>query len=301
VTVAAPAKVNLRLRVLGRDAGGYHGVETIFLRLGLADDLQLEITSSPGIELRLELADPADETVPSGPGNLAWRAAELLLSTVGSDAGVGIHLVKRIPAGSGLGGASSDAAAVLVALNERLGGPLGPDALLEIGGQLGSDVPFFLLPHAMALGWERGRGLLPLRAPPARPALVLVPRFAIRSGQAYAWLDERRAARGEPPPVASVLPAAARLSEWDSLRALALNDFEDIAFERHPPLAGWKNTLREAGAEIALLSGSGSALFAIFPSETERDAAAERFDREPAVRTLRTTTVSEPAGAADSR
>lgn len=297
MTIRAHAKVNLRLRILGRDADGYHSLETVFLRLELADGLEVAPRSSPGITLELTL-DPSlgDEKVPDDESNLAWRAAERLLKETGHGGGATIRLEKRIPSGSGLGGASSDAAAVLRALNDQLDRPLDGDALRRIGGELGSDVPFFLLSDSMALGWERGRGLLPLRSPPPRPVLLVVPLRAINSGEAYAWVDEHR--EGRVPPAASTLPAAHRLSEWDALRPLAVNDFEAVVFDRYPRLAEWKSVLAAAGAEVALLSGSGSTLFGIFATVEERERAAEQLSGDPEVRVVQTATLGDLAKSA---
>jgi 4-diphosphocytidyl-2-C-methyl-D-erythritol kinase len=299
VTLRAHAKVNLRLRVLGRDAHGYHSIETLFLRIELADRLEVAPRSSPGITLDLTL-DPSlgDDGVPDDESNLAWRAAERLLEEVGRGGGATIHLEKRIPSGSGLGGASSDAAAVLTALNGQLDWPLDADALQRIGGELGSDVPFFLLPHSMALGWERGRGLLPLRSPPSRPVLLVVPPQAIGSGEAYAWIDAHR--EGREPPAASTLPAAHHLSEWDALTPLAVNDFEAVVFERYPRLVEWKSVLVAAGAEVALLSGSGSTLFGVFATVEQRERAAGQLSADPEARVVRTATLDASVKSAAS-
>lgn len=302
MTVRAHAKVNLRLRIFGADAEGFHGLETIFLRLELADAIELEVVPEQGVRLHLGTAPGlTGEGVPSGPDNLACQAAERLLAAVGENRGVEMRLDKEIPSGGGLGGGSSDAAAVLLTLNERLGTPLDLPRLIEIGAGLGSDVPFFLLPHAMSLGWERGRGLLPLPAPPPRPVLLLLPRFAIGSGQAYEWLDQRREVRGDKAPVATALPSVAALRTWDSLSQLAVNDFEDVAFDRYPQLRTWKARLIKAGADIALLSGSGSTMFAVFSSPEARNTAAGLFGEDPNVRILRTSTVSKPPVGVDSR
>jgi len=298
VTIQAHAKVNLRLRVLARDADGYHNIETLFLRLQLADQLEVALVASPGITLDLQL-DPSlgGHDVPDDERNLAWRAAERLLEASAQTGGATLRLEKRIPSGSGLGGASSDAAAVLTALNRQLHRPLDHEALHAIGGELGSDVPFFLLPDGMALGWERGRGLLPLRPPPSRPVLLVVPPFSIGSGEAYAWVDEKR--QGCESPAASTLPAAGRMNEWDALTPLAVNDFEAVVFDRYPRLAEWKDVLVAAGAEVALLSGSGSTLFGIFAKDEQCEHAARQFSADPEVRIVQTTTLDGPAARGD--
>ena len=294
VRVAAHAKVNLRLCVLETGAGGFHGLETLFLRLALRDEVELA-AGRPGIRLTVEeepgplaaVARPG-ETVPRGETNLCWRAAEAYHRAVGREPALEILLRKRLPAGAGLGGGSADAAAVLRGLEAMNEEGLGPARLMALAGELGSDVPFALADAPAALGWERGRRLLPLPAPPPRPILLLVPRFAIRTAEAYRWLDEARREGDDGPGGALLLPSADRLASWAELDGLAVNDFEAPVFARHPPLAGWKAELREAGARPALLSGTGSALFGVFHGEAEREAAAERFEGRPDVAVLHT-------------
>jgi len=138
--IAAPAKINLNLRVLGRnEATGYHDLETWMVPITLADELRVELTGTPGIVLTC-----SDPELDSGSGNLAWKAADLFLHETGHSGGARIELHKHIPHGAGLGGGSSDAAAVLKALNEQTGRKLGETKLLELAAELGSDVPFFI-------------------------------------------------------------------------------------------------------------------------------------------------------------
>lgn len=317
VRVAAHAKVNLRLRVLESGAGGFHALETIFLRLAVRDEVELA-PGPPGIRLTVEeepgpLAGAVGrgDPVPRDETNLCWRAAEAYHRAVGREPALEILLRKRLPAGAGLGGGSADAAAVLRGLEAMSDESLGAARLMALAGQLGSDVPFALADTQAALGWERGRRLLPLPAPPPRPILVLVPRFSVGTAEAYRWLDEAHAAAaareeladsprasgriddaGVPsaggPGGACLLPSADRLAIWEELDGMAVNDFEAPVFSRYPVLAEWKAELREAGARPALLSGSGSALFGVFHGEAERDDAAERFERRPDVAVLHT-------------
>lgn len=272
MTLSAHAKVNLRLRVFSRDEGGYHGLETIFMRLDLHDTVSIA-DRAEGI--RIELDGEAAAGLPDGEDNLCWRAAEALLSVAGERPAVEIRLTKRIPAGTGLGGDSADAAAVLRLLNQRVRHPLSEADLLRLGGRLGSDVPFALLGVPMALGWERGRRLLPLQPPPPRSGLVLVPRLRVGTRDAYAWLREAGLGSSE----AGVLPGARRLAEWETLARLAHNDFEEPLFARHPELAAGREALSDAGASVAQMTGSGSALFGVFPDAAARDAAADRMRR----------------------
>lgn len=298
VRVAAHAKVNLRLRVLGRGEDGYHALETLFLRLALRDEVEIR-TGSRGIRLQVErepgpvtgLREP-QRPVPAGPENLCWMAAEAYYGALGREPNVDLLLRKRLPAGAGLGGGSADAAAVLRGLEALHEGALGDAGLQGIAGGLGSDVPFHLADTEAALGWERGRRLLPLAAPAARPMLVVVPGFRVATPEAYAWLDEERegdgAGAGAPDETAFLFPPAGRLGRWEELAELAVNDFEAPVFARHPELRGWKEALLGAGARPALLAGSGSALFGVFPDEETRDAGAARLEAEDGVAVIRT-------------
>lgn len=283
----AHAKVNLRLRVFSRDEGGYHTLETIFLRLDLHDTVEVA-ECDRGISIAVE--GDAVEGVPEGPDNLCWRAAEALQGAVGERAGLLIRLHKSIPAGTGLGGGSADAAAVLRLLNQRARRPLSEAELLRLGGRLGSDIPFGLLGVPMALGWERGRRLLPLQPPPPRPGLVLIPRLHVATREAYTWLREHRGldpcagsdatTAGEERGVGSeagALPGAKRVTEWETLARLAHNDFEGPLFARHPELGDCRRALRESGALVAQVTGSGAALFGVFGDPSARTEAADRM------------------------
>lgn len=311
VRLSARAKANLRLRVLAREASGYHGVETLLIRLELADEVEIE-AGEEGIELVLEGPDGeaaaagAAGEVPDGPENLAWRAAEAFLEATGRRPAVRITLRKRIPAGAGLGGGSADAAAVLRGLSELHGEPLEEAALLELAGRLGSDVPFALSDLPAALAWGRGGRLLPVPPPPTRPMALVVPDTRVATADAYRWLDEDRVeatgeggaddegkagaagASGAGNGAAGLLPDPDLLAYWDVLEELALNDFEKPVVARIPELGWWKEELAGEGASLALLCGSGCALLGVFEGEERRDAAADRIEASGTASVLRT-------------
>jgi 4-diphosphocytidyl-2-C-methyl-D-erythritol kinase len=268
VRITAPAKVNLRLRVLAREASGYHSLETVFCAISLADTLTVR-RSELGIRL---VVDGEVDTGPPGQ-NLVMRAAERFQQELATPLGVQIHLQKRIPSGAGLGGGSSDAAACLRALNALLGEPLSPKQLLQMGAELGSDVPFFLCGSPLALAWSRGERLLPLQSLPERPVLIAHPGEPIATADAFARIAERRAGVGGPE--AFAFPAGA-LGSWEASARIACNDFEAPATKRIPRLRDALAALREHGAPIAMLTGSGSAVFGVFPDVRCRDAAALR-------------------------
>lgn len=274
------AKVNLRLRVFARDDSGFHTVETLLLRTDLSDTLVVE---ESGEGIAVDVDGPEAGGVPAGPENLCHQAAEAFLDAAFAGRrnrpGLQIGLTKRIPAGTGLGGGSADAAGVLRLLASRWP-RVEQRTLFSLAGRLGSDVPFGLLDVPMALGWERGRRLLPLRPPPCRDGLLICPPFRVSTPDAYAWLVESRAGRSEgsgasgDPGGATVLPGVTRLMEWDTLGGLVRNDLEAPVFKRHPVLARALAILQD-GESVAAMTGSGSALFAVFPGEHGRREGRE--------------------------
>lgn len=260
--VVAQAKVNLLLRVLAREASGYHAIETVFLRLDLGDEVAVRI--APG--RALDCAGPAMPAGGIGPAekNLAYRAAAAYAGATGWPSGFAIEIEKHIPVGGGLGGGSADAGAVLRALDALSPRPLGP-RLAELATPLGADVPFMTVESPMALAWGRGERLLPLRALDARPVLLLVPPFSVATADAYHWLSSDR---GDDAPRAAVL-APESLATWKAIAGIARNDFETVVGARHPMIAELVSRLDAAGAMIAMMSGSGSTVFGVFASRSD--------------------------------
>lgn len=286
--LGAPAKVNLFLRILTREESGYHGLETLYAAVGLEDRIYLEV--GPGDDLRLEVASAHD----LGPldENLAFRAARRLLEAADLSRKVRIVLEKRIPPGAGLGGGSSDAAAVLRGLNKILGSPLDRHGLVRVGGSLGADVPFFLSPSPLALAWSRGQRMLSLDPLPERAVLLALPPLRIDTAGAYRELARERAEAGSPPPPPAILERAA-IGTWERIAGDAENDFEGSVFRAHPLVARLAEALADTDPVLSLLSGSGGAVFAIFGAaplaEEARDRLAGRFPhtRFEVTRTLR--------------
>jgi len=265
VSITSPAKINLWLRVFGKDNKGFHAIETLFQLISVADELVVERT-----EAAVTLAG-----APAGLGaakdNLIVRAAERFFRAAGVRGGAAVTLTKRIPWNAGLGGGSSNAAATLLALNQLYGRALPQSDLMTLGAELGSDVAFFLAGAALALGWGRGERLLALEPLPARPLLVIPPAAPVRTADAYAWIDKDRDAEhtGE---FASVVPAAT-LGDWDEVRRRSHNDFESAVAARLPTIGHWLDRLRETDAFLVRLCGSGGAVVALFESERQRDGA----------------------------
>lgn len=262
----ARAKVNLRLRIFPPAADGYHPIETLFCRIDLADRLRLRLREEPGIDLSVS----GTESVPAGGQNLAVRAAERFMRNYGVEGGVAIELVKHIPLAAGLGGGSSDAAVVLMLLAAATGRGKRAE-LLGLAATLGADVPFFVADTPLALAWGRGDRALALPPPAARPMLLLVPEEKVSTTAAYDSWDRSSRTKNAYSAVALTLE---NLVAWSGIEALAVNDFEPVVFEMSPRLGELKERLLETGPSLALLCGSGSALFGVYGDETERDIAA---------------------------
>ncbi len=274
---AAPAKVNLRLEVLGREEGtGYHFIETVFQSLELADRIELRLRSDE--EIVIETLGEFSEGIGRPENNLVVLAARRLRGQVAKltgevPPGVEIRLTKNVPAEAGLGGGSSDAAATLRTLSRLLGSPLSSASLLEIGAALGSDVPFFLAGGVRAMGWGRGDRLLPLPGLPVRDVLVAIPAAGVSTALAYGFLSSDREASGRTRAGPRVVGTADSAGDWSAVAQAAHNDFEAVLFPRRPELEAVKSRLIETGASPALLSGTGSAVFGVFEDAATADRA----------------------------
>ena len=265
VSIAAPAKLNLLLRVLGRDADGYHTIETLFCLVGLADTVVAERRDQRGVTIEVSGADVGEPE-----RNLALRGAALVLDATGQRFGLHLTLTKRIPARAGLGGGSSDAAAALEAANRLAGGAVPRHELLQFAARLGSDVPFFFSGAPLALGWGRGERLLRLPALPPAPVLLLTPPRPIATADAYAWVDAARESAGRRGALALDLDA---LSRWGDVARMAGNDFESAVFGRYPDIRSAFEGLVATHPLLCRMTGSGSTLFAVYRSARDRDDA----------------------------
>lgn len=256
-------KVNLLLNILGKRADGFHELETLMHPVALQDRLRFERTAS---EIKLTCSD---HLLPVNSKNLVYRAAALFLKTAGIREGLRIHLDKQIPVAAGLGGGSGNAAATLLALNELFGKPLPPDLLQELAASLGSDIPFFLQ-NKPALATGRGELLTPLEFFPAlRDAHVVLihPGFGISTAWAYQQLAHFPEARHGRPGRAEKLAAALRDGDLAAARAEFYNSLEAPALRKYPLLECFQEFLRQNGAWMSMMSGSGSTTFAIADSE----------------------------------
>ncbi|MDR2663319.1 MAG: 4-(cytidine 5'-diphospho)-2-C-methyl-D-erythritol kinase [Treponema sp.] len=293
-TCKAPGKINLHLLVGERRPDGFHSLESVFAALDFADTLVFSFSGEAGkTVLSMKAEEPLPELVRRGrvfepipaEKNLVYRAVELFRQKTGFSRALGVEVTKRIPPGSGLGGGSSDAAAVLLVLNGLAAssgtGSLSAEALLDAAAELGSDVPFFVHAAQGRTACEitgRGECIKPLPPPPPLGVLLAFPGFGTHTGGAYGLLD---AARRENPPGASPRPRVSLNGSWPPPETWDFsNDFLGLFLDRGAE--GEKvlyrkmlADLQRAGASFTGLSGSGSACFGIFDTP-ERALAAKK-------------------------
>ena len=274
--VRALAKVNLELRVLGHRPDGYHELRTVFQTISLADTIDIAFTRAR----RTSISVTADVEIPGG--NIMERAAALALDAMGTAGRVEMRLKKRIPMGAGLGGGSSDAAAVLLALPVLAGKILAPARLLELAAELGSDVPFFLL-GGTAVGLGRGTEIYPLPDRPAGYVALIAPGIHVSTAEAYRDLGRPELTSGAAQSIISVFQSSVWEQGQCPAESLGHNDFEVVVFEKHPRLRAFKRQLERLGATPAMLSGSGSALFGVFGERGQARRACELLGKEQAL------------------
>jgi 4-diphosphocytidyl-2-C-methyl-D-erythritol kinase len=277
IRIPAFAKVNLRLDVLGKRADGYHELRTIFQTVSLSDRLRFRPNRAPAIHLKIAGNDQlAEESVEK---NLVYRAVHALRQELKIRSGVEILLHKKIPAGRGLGGGSSDAAAALLGYLQFVRKTIDGARLLEIAAGLGADVPFFLL-GGRALGLGKGDEIYPLPDIPKLCLLIVSPRnIHVPTPDAYRWLRAPRLAS------LTKIAAAHKLFEfcalcWSAQGSGLSNDFEAAVFRCHPRLNQIRRALLQGGASEALLAGSGSAVFGVFPSPAKARRAVAGFPND---------------------
>lgn len=264
VSLPSFAKINLDLRVIGTRPDGYHDLKTVFQSLSLFDTVTVTARRGP-------LVVTCDEPdIPTDRRNLVWKAASLLHRVATGQAstprGVAIDLRKRVPSEAGLGGGSANAAMTLLALNKLWKLDLDLATLTRIGARLGADVPYFLV-GGTALGLGRGDDIYPLADMPPVHVVILRPGFGVATSDAYQWLDEELRPRRTKEPAPRVIPAG-----WPAWSATLKNDLEIPVVRHHPAIGRIRQSLLDAGATFAAMSGAGSAVFGLF----ERADAARR-------------------------
>ncbi len=286
VRIPSFAKINLRLDIVGKRADNYHELRTIFQTISLHDELRLRPSRHSGISLTIHgnnrLAQEPFEK------NLVFRAVDALRRELKIRSGVEIDLYKKIPAGGGLGGGSSNAAAALLGYLQLARKRVPLERLIEIATPLGADVPFFLF-GGRALGVNKGDEIYPLDDVKKHAILVVAPQgIHVPTPEAFRWVNapallsfQKAASR----PQLTKSRSNSKLSRfcalcWSAQLAGLSNDFETAVFRRHPRLATIKRELLRAGAAEAMLAGSGSAVFGVFPSPALARRAAVGFSSD---------------------
>ena len=283
VVVPSPAKVNLFLEIIGRRPDGYHDIASIMQLVDLCDEVRLRRRRT-GIRVEVQGAE-----LPAGRGNLAYRAAALLLEAAGVEGGVEIHLEKRIPVAGGLGGGSSTAAAVLIGLSRLYGLSWSQEALQKLGENLGSDVPFFL-GDGLALATGRGEILTPLSAWPPQWLVLANPGLPISTAWAY---REASSKLTEWQPRVSIpsFPLGGR-PQWPPV--WAFNRLESVVLPHRPEILALKHLLREAGGAPVLMSGSGASVFAVVSDAVSAHQLAAQAEKSGAFAAAVTTLPANP-------
>jgi len=265
IIIKAPAKINLCLSVFGKRPDGYHEVEMLIQMVGLYDEVTVA-RGDRGITVRCD-----NSAVPSGEGNIAWKAAAAMLKISERNTGLSIDIRKAIPVAAGLGGGSGDAAAVLAAANRLLGVRLNRERLAEVGAGLGMDVPFFFYgPTALARG--RGEILTTLTPLPKFSVLLVNPGFETSTAWVYKNVNLRLTKKVDCNKIAGL----AVRSIAESLH----NDLETVTATTHPEISRIKGALLARGAIGACMSGSGPTVFGIFETEEACRAAAKSISGE---------------------
>lgn len=266
LTLYAPAKINYLLDVIGKRPDGYHDLRMIMQRVNLCDQITLALTDSPEI-----IVTCASKGAPDGPGNIAWKAARLLLDNAGTGCGVTIDVKKNIPVAAGLGGGSSDAATVLMGMNELLQLGLTVQELMALGCKLGADVPFFVFKKT-ALAEGIGEKLTPLPNMPNCWILLVNPGVHVSTAWVYGSL--RLTSRGP----LNRLPQV--FESIEQVVSILSNDLESVTIPAFPVIADIKTRLMDLGAVGSMMSGSGPTVFGIFKSQDAAEVACREVTKD---------------------
>jgi 4-diphosphocytidyl-2-C-methyl-D-erythritol kinase len=299
ISVRSFAKINLGLRIGPRRPDGFHGLLTVYQTIGLYDQISVSAHRGTGIEIRC-----SNPNVPTDQSNTCFRVAELALESLKVKTHVVIDIEKKLPIQGGLGGASSNAVAALLALERALKKSLPAAERLRIAAEVGSDLPLFLIGGAV-LGLGRGEQVYPLPDFPATPCVTVTPQIGVSTPKAFtSWdrkLDERSA-----PKLTLSAPSdrmvelgrelSSQLSEiysgapfrrgrrenplFELVRTGIQNDFEQVVFPEYPELSEVKKALERAGAKYASLSGSGSTVYGLFASKAAARLAAAKLSKQ---------------------
>ncbi len=278
----ALAKINLGLDVLGRRENGYHDVRMVMQSVYLYDNVRLEAREEPGIELSSNLYYLPDDT-----GNIAYKAAQMMIEEFHLEGGVRITLDKHIPVAAGMAGGSSNAAAVLFGMNRLFGLELTRQELMERGVQLGADVPYCIL-RGTVLAEGIGEKLTVLPSIPKCAVLIAKPPVSVSTRVVYEALDSKEIVKH--PDIDGLIRA---LEEGSLKHAVACmgNVLEDVTIPKYPVIREIKQEMMEAGALNAMMSGSGPTVFGLFENKIKARNAQERIRRKALAKQVYVTNV----------
>lgn len=272
IELASHAKINLTLEVSALRSDGYHDLDSVVQLIDLADELTI-VEAPPGV---IEVSTRG-VGVPSGPENLVYRACKVFFEITGIRGGARCSINKVIPAQAGMGGGSGNAATAIVGLDRLFGTGMDIGPLISLAARIGSDVPLFVCSGTVRM---RGRGDMITALPdaPAFNVVVIKPKRGVSTAWAYAELDKRGALA--PTGASEEAEAAVKNGDRAGLVAAMMNDFDSVVESAFPEIAAAKQFLKELGARAAMLCGSGSAVFGLFESQAEAEAAADRVRAE---------------------
>lgn len=266
--------MNLRLDVLGKRDDGYHDILSLMQLIDLSDGVEVSL-SKKGIEVSC-----SSPQVPEGKDNLAYRAAQTYLSTSGFRRGVRIAIEKRIPVGAGLGGGSSNAATILMALQNLSGNAMSTEDLLRLARGIGADVPYFLLGRP---AWVSGIGDVSAQVTMTFPLwyVLVYPGFSISTRWAYEELDTFRSSRGLTKNKPDInIEAKKEFTDLEELVGVLHNDLEEVSLSTYPEIGRAKHALLAEGARGVLMTGSGSTVFGLFPDKMSAQDASRRIQKK---------------------
>ncbi len=258
IKLQAPAKINYLLDVIRKRPDNYHDLRMVMQRIALSDEIEISLSDTPGIRVYCDRGD-----VPDGPANIAWRAADALLALSHSNTGIDIFILKKIPMAAGLGGGSSDAATVLMGLNDLLNLKLTDEKLMSVGVRLGADVPFFIFKKT-ALAEGIGDRLSAVEGLPQVWIVLVNPNIHVSTAWVYKNLQLTKKSDTDKLPKFN--------NSIEDICALLSNDLESVTIGSFPVIQEIKDALLANGAQGVLMSGSGPTVFGVFEDEQKASA-----------------------------
>lgn len=260
----SPGKVNFRLDILGKRADGYHDLRMLNSAISIYDDLDLEI-----IERGIEVFCEDDPNVPSGESNIVFQASKEIMAYSNKNVGIRIRIKKRIPAAAGMGGGSSNAASVLMGLNQLLKIHLPKEKLIKIGLRFGADIPFFIY-GGPAIATGIGENLVKVKRLPKMPMVIVAPHLSVITEHIYEKYRPNGGAMME-------MEIPKEFSTKKSVIRYLNNDLESVTCKQYPIVTELKNMLMKYGAMAAQMTGSGPSVFGIFSEKDEAEKVCKKI------------------------